>query len=194
MGQQKQNYTGFTLVEVLIAVVVLSVGLLGLMGLQTVALRQNNSSQTRTYAVDFMNDLAGRMRSNRVGVDANDYHADDLPAPLAAVPPLPADPGFDCITRYPGGAAVCNAAQMAAVDLFAWKTSASVVFPGSQTTVTCTDNLDPGFIDADADGVNDVDTDADDCTDGSLFVISLSWVDDRNAAAVPANFRVTFAP
>lgn len=194
----KQNirigYAGFTLVEVLISVVVLSIGLLGLMGLQTVALRQNNSSQTRTYAVDFMNELAGRMRANRAGVDTNRYNPDQIPAPLNSPPAIPTDPQFDCITSFPAGGAICSPQQMAQVDLFAWKTSASVVFPGSQATVTCTDNLDPGFSDANGDNINDADTDGDPCTDGSLHLISLSWVDGRGTNQAPAVFRMTFAP
>lgn len=194
----KPECTGFTLVEVLVAVVILSVGMLGLMGLQTVALRQNNSSQTRTYAVEFINELADRMRVNRAGVDADDYAVDLLPASLSTAPALPADPGFDCITTYPGGGTLCNSQQIAQADLFAWKTSAAFMFPGSQATVTCTDSQDPGFTDPDGDGINNTNIDKA-CTDGSLFVISLSWVDDRSAnpnnpAAPPANFRVTFVP
>ncbi|MCI0667420.1 MAG: type IV pilus modification protein PilV [Methylococcaceae bacterium] len=194
----KPKSSGFTLVEVLIAVVILSVGMLGLMGLQTVGLRQNHSSQTRSYAVEFINELADRMRANRAGVDANNYAVDPLPAPLPTPPTLPADPRFDCINSYPGGGTLCDPAQMAQADLFAWKTSADFMFPQSQTTVTCTDSQDPGFIDADGDGINDADTDGDGCTDGSLFVVSLSWVDDRspnpNNPLPPANFRVTFVP
>jgi hypothetical protein len=99
---------------------------------------------------------------------------------------------------YPGAAALCNPQQIAAADLFAWKNSAAFMFPGSQATVTCTDSQDPGFSDAGNDGVNDADTDGDVCTDGSLFVISLSWLDDRSAGpnnpSAPVNFRVTFVP
>ncbi|MGH8548519.1 MAG: type IV pilus modification protein PilV [Methylococcales bacterium] len=190
--KSKPEWQGFTLVEVLIAVVILSIGMLGLMGLQTVALRQNNSSQTRTYAVEFINELADRMRANRAGVDADRY-ADPSPAPLATAPALPADPGFDCMKSYPGGGTLCNPQEIALADLFAWKRSAAFMFPGSQTTVTCTDSQDLGFTDADGDGINDADTD-NVCTDGSLFVVSLSWVDDRGAAPAPVNFRVTFVP
>lgn len=177
---------GFTLVEVLIAVVILSVGMLGLMGLQTVALRQNSSSQTRTYAVEFINELADRMRANRLGVNANRY----------ALQPnqQPSVPAYDCINSFPGQGTNCNPQEIAEVDLFAWKTSADSVFPGSQAAVTCTDSEDPGFADNNNDSINDADTDGDVCTDGSLFLISLSWNDDRSANSTPVNFQVTFIP
>ena len=188
-----RSCTGFTLLEVLVAVVILSIGMLGLMGLQTVALRQNNSAQTRSYAIDYINELVDRMRANRPGVDANFYHADPTPGPISTAPSLPSDPGFDCINTYPAEATGCNPQQIAQIDLYTWKNSANFVFPGSQATVTCTDSGDPGFSDAANDGINDADTDGDVCTDGSLFVVSLSWDDDRTGNS-PVIYKVTFVP
>lgn len=56
---------GFTLIEVLVAVLVLSIGLLGLAGLQTASLRNNNSAYMRSQAAILAYDMADRMRSNR---------------------------------------------------------------------------------------------------------------------------------
>lgn len=56
---------GFSLIEVLIALVVLAVGLLGLALLQTMNLRYTQSAQSRTMAVNLGNELLDTMRGNR---------------------------------------------------------------------------------------------------------------------------------
>jgi type IV pilus assembly protein PilV len=56
---------GLTLVEILIALLVLSIGLLGLAGLQTTSLKFNTSAYYRTQATTLAYDLADRMRANR---------------------------------------------------------------------------------------------------------------------------------
>ena len=62
--QQRRFETGFTLVEVLVALVVLSIGLLGVAGLQLVGLRGNLSASSRTQATYFADDIIDRMRAN----------------------------------------------------------------------------------------------------------------------------------
>lgn len=56
---------GLTLVEILIALLILSIGLLGLAGLQTMSLRFNTSAYYRTQATALAYDFADRMRANR---------------------------------------------------------------------------------------------------------------------------------
>ena len=56
---------GLSLFEVLITVVVVSVGLLGLAGLQFAGLRASNNAQDATYAMQLAQDLADRIRANR---------------------------------------------------------------------------------------------------------------------------------
>ncbi len=53
---------GFTLIEVMIAVLVLSIGLLGLAGLQVTALRNNQTAFLRTQAAILSGDIIERMR------------------------------------------------------------------------------------------------------------------------------------
>jgi len=55
---------GFSLIEVLVAVVVLSIGLLGLAALQVSGLRVGQSSFYRAQAAQFATDMADRMRAN----------------------------------------------------------------------------------------------------------------------------------
>ena len=56
---------GFTLLEVLVALLVLSVGLLGLAGLQTFSLKNNNGALMRSQAVALAYDALDLMRGNR---------------------------------------------------------------------------------------------------------------------------------
>ena len=65
---------GFTLLEVLIAVVILSIGLLGLAGLQTTGLRNNQDAYARTQAATLANDMADRIRANMAGFNAGNYN------------------------------------------------------------------------------------------------------------------------
>jgi len=64
------KFTGFTLVEVLVALVVLSIGLLGIAALYVETLRANRSALVRTQAITLASDLADRIRSNRDPADA----------------------------------------------------------------------------------------------------------------------------
>lgn len=57
--------SGFTLLEVLIAILVLSIGLLGLAGLMASSIRNNHSAYQRTQAIWLAYDMIDRMRVNR---------------------------------------------------------------------------------------------------------------------------------
>ncbi len=65
---------GLTLVEILIALLVLSIGLLGLAALQTSSLRFNTSSYYRTQATALAYDFADRMRANRQAALGGQYN------------------------------------------------------------------------------------------------------------------------
>lgn len=56
---------GFTLLEVLVAVAILAIGLLGLAGLQASSLRLNNSAYQRSQATNLVYSIIDQMRTNR---------------------------------------------------------------------------------------------------------------------------------
>jgi len=70
----KRPLAGFTLLEVLIAVLVLSVGLLGLAGLQATGLKTNHSAYMRSQAVSYGYDILDRMRANRLSALSGTYN------------------------------------------------------------------------------------------------------------------------
>ncbi len=116
--------SGFTLFEVLIALLILSIGLLGLAGLQAIGLRNNHRAYLRTQAVLQAYDILDRMRANMQGVTAGDY--DSITTP---VPSIPA-----CAAASPPVS--CTPAQMAQYDSYAWNTENAALLPGGSGTVT----------------------------------------------------------
>lgn len=60
-NNQKNKQCGVLLIEVLFAVVILSVGILGLVGLQAVSTRNSMSAQDRTQAASLANEMVSQM-------------------------------------------------------------------------------------------------------------------------------------
>ena len=67
--------TGFSLIEILISLLILSIGLLGLGGLQLSSLKGANNAHFRTVASLAVTDLIDRMRANPLAVENNFYTA-----------------------------------------------------------------------------------------------------------------------
>lgn len=94
---------GFTLLEAMIALVVLSVGMIGIAALQGQSLAANRTAQLRTQAVALAGDMADRIRVNRLAGSA-------YAGPAA---------NQHCDPQSGGGVA-CTPEQMAAHDLYVW--------------------------------------------------------------------------
>jgi len=69
----RNQSSGFTLLEVMIAIVVVAFGLLGLAGLQVFALKNNQSAAMRSAATVLASDVVDRMKANFQGVIAGQY-------------------------------------------------------------------------------------------------------------------------
>ena len=74
--------SGFSLLELLVALLVLSVGLLGLASLQATTMRFNHSAYLRAQATSLAYDLVDRMRANRDQALQGSYDLADFPEPL----------------------------------------------------------------------------------------------------------------
>jgi len=99
---------GFALIELLAAVVILAIGLLGMAGLQTTGLSANQSAYFRTQATNAISDIADRMRANPDGVDNGDYDN------FSTRETLPLVQG--CVSQTTG----CTPSELAAYDLREW--------------------------------------------------------------------------
>jgi type IV pilus assembly protein PilV len=100
---------GFSMIELLVAVVVVAIGLLGMAGLQTAGLSNNQSAYFRSQAIIAINDLTDRMRANTEGVTAGHYQ---ISFDTDATPPN--DPG--CINSVGG----CTPLQLSEYDIREW--------------------------------------------------------------------------
>jgi type IV pilus assembly protein PilV len=120
----KFQQSGFTMLEVLVAIVVLAFGLLGLAGLQADGLRNNTSAYMRSQATLMAYDMLDRMRANTVGVKNGDY--DDL------LQTTPTNPG--CIYTNTG----CSIAQISENDAYEWSQTLAQRLPSGQGRVTGT--------------------------------------------------------
>lgn len=116
---------GFSLIEVLVAIVILSIGLLGLAGLQTAGLKANSRAYERSQASVLANEILDRMRANRVGIASSFY--DD---PYATTPSDP-NCGIAGATK-----ATCSVEEMAAYDVYYWETSLGNTLPLGQGNIT----------------------------------------------------------
>lgn len=56
---------GFSMIELLVAVVISAIGLLGIAAMQTMSIKNVNNTQFRTLATIYAYDMAERMRSNK---------------------------------------------------------------------------------------------------------------------------------
>ena len=98
------------MLELLIALVVFSIGLLAIAGLQTVSKQANFEALQRTTAAQVANGLLEDMRTNGNGIDVS-----EAAGPLGGGR-LAAEPGPTC-----RDADECNAAEKAAHDLWFWE-------------------------------------------------------------------------
>lgn len=104
---------GFSIVEVLVALVVLGVGMLGIAGLYVVSLRSSGSAISRMQAVNLASDIADRIRANRDAGTAYELAAGSEETPK------------NCVTD------TCSSSDMAAYDLAAWQSQIARSLPGN---------------------------------------------------------------
>jgi len=114
-----KNSSGFTLVEVLIAMLVLATGLLGLAGLQATSLGNNLSAYNRSQATQFVYDLADRIRANSSALDT-----------YSTIAPADAVENQDCLITTG-----CSPADMAQQDLFEWNRMLESALPNNNVTI-----------------------------------------------------------
>ena len=110
MNERRLNQHGFSLLELLVSLVVFSIGLLSIAGLQTVSKQANFEALQRTAASQVAYGLLEDIRMNGDGIDTY------LAVGEMGDGSLGAEPAPNCTAAAP-----CNAAQKALHDLWAWE-------------------------------------------------------------------------
>lgn len=119
-----RSQRGFSLIEVLIALIIMSVGMLGIAGLYVQSMQAGRTSMLRHNAVTLAGDVADRIRSN--------------PRAAAAYAVVGgADNG--CVN----GTVDCTEAEMAAQDILMWSTQATESMPNGLVTITFDNTVVP---------------------------------------------------
>lgn len=88
MQHLRRTPAGFTIVEILVAIIVMSIGIMGLMRLQMSTLQVNQGSSYRSQAVWAASDILDRMRANKSVLENQGYDvaiADEPPGDRTTV-------------------------------------------------------------------------------------------------------------
>ena len=166
---------GFSMIEVLISIVVLSFGLLGMVGMQAAALKANRDARLQSTAIGMARELADMMRGNRV----------------ESVRPKNVNPYFSTSTNMaPKSTSYClsvggtcaSTEAIANAEMTEWLARVDEELPGARVIV-CFDSAP-----FDANGLPQWD-----CTDGAAgaetpVVVKIGWTrgstDSMNLATV----------
>jgi type IV pilus assembly protein PilV len=137
-----QACRGFSLVEVMVALVVCAIGLLGLAKMESLAVASTSVAAARSIAAIQASSLAAAMHANK------GYWASGT-APASTTVTVTNNPNTVVISdpvlnslppnscSIPG-ANSCTIDQMAAFDVQSWAASLQTLLPGSLSTITCT--------------------------------------------------------
>ncbi|MED5606115.1 type IV pilus modification protein PilV [Pseudomonas sp. JH-2] len=161
----RRAHRGFSMIEVLVALLVVAVGALGMLALQGQAMRHSVDANLRSNAVMLAEELLELMRSNRdVLFDAAGQlngESDYFKAENVAFPSQSAN----CASRNRGG----GGAEVARADLHCWRERVERLLPVTPAVlarqfVVCRSGP------------------AETCSSGagSLVMIRVAWVDERS--------------
>lgn len=167
--------SGFTMLEVLIAIVVVAFGLLGLAGLQVFALKNNQSASLRVAATNLTMDIVDRMKANYLGVINGSYNQPSTAAYTAFAPACTQNVG-------------CPFNTMAGNDIAQWQQRLAATLPGG-VGVICLDSTP-----------DEAATPANPMCDGNgtaSYAVKIWWYDrpnDPNAASTLKYIYTSFNP
>lgn len=110
------------------AVLVFTVGLIGLSSLLIASLRSNQAGYQRTQAEFLAMSMADRMRANPLGVWAGGYNSTGYPLKGTQA----------CITAKP-----CTPSDLALRDQYLWSTQLKTFLPNATASIACTNGVTP---------------------------------------------------
>lgn len=133
-GIQCRRQYGMSLVEVLVALLVLGIGVMGYAALQLRAVRMTEDTYARSQAMSIAQDAIERIRANSHALErytGADWQAD------------PAEPAVTCTftNQAPAAAASCSAEQLAAVDIYELHNTVRSSLPSGSIAVEACEQL-----------------------------------------------------
>ena len=182
-----QRQRGFSMIELLISVVIMSIGVLGMVGLQMIAMQQNRSAMMQGEATLLANDIFDRMRANPGTTYSSDLEG-----------------AFTTTTNCEGN--TCTETEMAAYDILRWRCSINplgadlTTYPGcvalgwpdttdADVNITDLPSFMPGGHCAAADSA---------CAGGTIslasdvYTVTVQWVDQQRVDADGSTRSISF--
>jgi type IV pilus assembly protein PilV len=114
----KSRQQGFTMIEVLVALLIFAIGLLGVAGMQSLALKSSNNSNIRSLVNIHAYEIAERMRANMPAVQSGQYNS--ISGASTATSCLPS----------------CTPNQLASWDASEWHTNLQADIPSATGAVS----------------------------------------------------------
>jgi type IV pilus assembly protein PilV len=137
----RDRSAGFSLVEVMVALIVCSVGLLGLAKMESLAISSTSVASSRSIAAIEAASLASAMHADPGYWAAGVAPASTSVSYIAGVLTI-TDTGLaTAATCLTAGTTSCSPAAMAAYDVQQWATALQGVLPGYYATINCTQTV-----------------------------------------------------
>jgi type IV pilus assembly protein PilV len=133
-GRPPRYVAGFSLIEVMVALIIISIGLLGIAKLQAVVLSSTGTAGKRSLGAVAAASIASAMHADRAYWSlASSATATVVSGTTIASSPDPnLVSGVDCWANAP-----CTTVQMAAYDLTQWAISTQTILPSYQASIWC---------------------------------------------------------
>ena len=129
------KHSGTSLLETMVAVIVLSLGLVGISSTMLTSMRNNDATLSRTQSTMLANEIYEKILANLPAAKAGNYNVSMWAA-------LPQATEHDCV----GSSANCSAAQVAEWDLATWGARVRNLMPSSDASVGVNSSGDPMVI------------------------------------------------
>lgn len=122
----QHSKSGMTLIEVLISLVILSLGMLGIASMLLLSNKANNSSYTKQQAVQCISDIFDRIRANYTAAINGNYTVNNI----STLPTAPTPPSTLC------NVSSCTPTQLAAYDIWHWLANDVGKLPSGSGSIT----------------------------------------------------------
>ena len=130
--------SGVSLVEILVTVLIFSVGSLGIVSLQLAGLKYSAGSFARTQVTILSDDMANRLKANRayaLNLQADGGFGNGSPYEIANFTGQ-VTPATSCATNQ------CSEEELANQDLTSWLNEVARILPSGQARITVLDTID----------------------------------------------------
>ena len=152
-GNSRRRQSGVSLIEILVSTLILAIGLVGVAGMQALALHNTQEAQMRSNASSLAYDLADRMRNNVAAANAGMY-----------------DPGTASASSTCYTSSGCAMGDMARDDMARWLANVAATLP-----------MGEGFVCVDSTPDDGTDASNPQCDgNGTLFAVKVWWDNDHD--------------